>query len=130
MTMKRECPVVPELDGYALEHSGLQELCDSCPNRAPSHEVELLPLEQKMIDALSIAANLSKTMKDGESLVAWVKRMSAYGEHESELREALEAIHNETNPDNPESYRADDREGCFDFVFETARAALQKAGVK
>lgn len=41
---------------------------------------------------------------------------------------ALERIAEHTNPDSPEeNYRADDREGCLDTVFEIARAAIAKA---
>lgn len=37
---------------------------------------------------------------------------------------ALRAIAQMTDPDDPDSYRADDREGCLDTVQDTARAAL------
>lgn len=36
----------------------------------------------------------------------------------------LREIAEHTDPDDPDSYRADDREGCFDTVFETAKTAL------
>lgn len=48
---------------------------------------------------------------------------------ELELAEALEAltqIHINTNADDPESYRADDREGCLDAVFAIADKVLHK----
>lgn len=47
------------------------------------------------------------------------------------MRTALENIRDATDPDAvEENYRADDREGCLDYVFETARAALSpKAAV-
>lgn len=39
--------------------------------------------------------------------------------------QALEGIASATDPDSAEeNYRADDREGCLDYVFATARAAL------
>lgn len=41
------------------------------------------------------------------------------------LREALSDIREMTDPDDADNYRADDREGCFDTVFETARRALE-----
>lgn len=40
------------------------------------------------------------------------------------LVDALRTIAEATDPDNPESYRADDREGCLDAVHATATAAL------
>lgn len=44
-----------------------------------------------------------------------------------ELLEALERIAQHTDPDDPESYRADDREGCLDTVQAIAAAAIAKA---
>jgi hypothetical protein len=43
------------------------------------------------------------------------------------LTKALESIAEDTDPDNPDSYRCDDREGCLDTVQATARAALASA---
>jgi hypothetical protein len=40
------------------------------------------------------------------------------------LRDALERIKAMTDADNPNSYRADDREGCLDTVFAVASQAL------
>lgn len=40
------------------------------------------------------------------------------------LREALTDIAAMTDPDDPESYRSDDREGCLDTVQAVARTAL------
>ena len=39
---------------------------------------------------------------------------------------ALQNIKDATNADDPESYRADDREGCLDTVFAIASRALTK----
>lgn len=51
----------------------------------------------------------------------------AAGEAEiARLRTALQDIAENTDPDNGESYRADDREGCLDAMFATASAALTK----
>ncbi len=44
-----------------------------------------------------------------------------------ELLEALESIAQMTDADDPESYRADDREGCLETVFSVARKAIAKA---
>lgn len=41
-----------------------------------------------------------------------------------ELEAALTDIAEATDPDNPESYRCDDREGCLDTVQAIARSAL------
>lgn len=48
-------------------------------------------------------------------------------DHTADLVEALDAIREMTDPDDEDNYRADDREGCFDTVFETARTALSRA---
>ncbi len=40
------------------------------------------------------------------------------------LHTALQDIAEMTDADNPESYRCDDREGCFDTVFATATTAM------
>ena len=40
--------------------------------------------------------------------------------------EAMQLIVGATDADNAQSYRADDREGCLDYVFETATVAFQK----
>jgi len=40
------------------------------------------------------------------------------------LREALAGIASMTDPDDPDSYRSDDREGCLDAAHARARAAL------
>lgn len=45
------------------------------------------------------------------------------------MREALEKIAGHTDPDDPESYRCDDREGCLDTVQSIARAALSRSEV-
>lgn len=37
---------------------------------------------------------------------------------------ALKEIAEMTDPDDEDNYRADDREGCFDAVYETAAQAL------
>lgn len=42
------------------------------------------------------------------------------------LKEALQDIADATNPDDPESYRADDREGCLDTVQHIAVSALSE----
>src|SRR6218665_3836589 len=44
-----------------------------------------------------------------------------------DLLEALLSIAGMTDPDDPESYPADDREGCLDTVRSTACAAIAKA---
>jgi hypothetical protein len=43
------------------------------------------------------------------------------------LRAARQSIIDMTDADNPDSYRADDREGCLDTVFATASEALAVA---
>lgn len=43
------------------------------------------------------------------------------------LKEALRHIVEMTDAENPESYRADDREGCLDTVHDTARRALESS---
>ena len=40
------------------------------------------------------------------------------------LRAALADIVEDTDADNPNSYRSDDREGCLDWVYAKAAAAL------
>jgi hypothetical protein len=40
------------------------------------------------------------------------------------LREALADIAEDTDADNPLSYRRNDREGCLDWVYAKATAAL------
>lgn len=40
------------------------------------------------------------------------------------LRDALQRIKDMTDADNPDSYRADDREGCLDTVFAVASRTL------
>lgn len=50
-------------------------------------------------------------------------RIDATG-REAVLEEALRDIQQMTDPDDEDNYRADDREGCFDTVFETAKRAL------
>jgi hypothetical protein len=42
------------------------------------------------------------------------------------LRDVLERIAAHTDPDDPESYRCDDREGCLDTVQAIASAALKE----
>lgn len=42
----------------------------------------------------------------------------------NDLRAALQSIKDMTDVDNPDSYRADDREGCLDTVFAAASEAL------
>ncbi len=44
-----------------------------------------------------------------------------------DLLEALRSIAAMTNPDDPESYRSDDREGCLDSVQALAASAIAKA---
>ena len=46
------------------------------------------------------------------------------------LREVIKDIAEMTDADNPESYRCDDREGCFDTVFSVATEALKTPNVK
>ena len=41
------------------------------------------------------------------------------------LREVMISIAKDTDADNPDSYRADDREGCLDTIFAIASAALE-----
>lgn len=41
------------------------------------------------------------------------------------LKAALESIAEHTDPDDPESYRSDDSEGCLDRVQAISRAALK-----
>ena len=51
------------------------------------------------------------------------KVAKSYGADQSEikrLREALKKIRNMTDVDDPDSYRADDREGCLDAVYGEA----------
>lgn len=43
-----------------------------------------------------------------------------------EILNVLERISAHTNPDDPESYRCDDREGCLDTVHAISKAALAK----
>lgn len=40
------------------------------------------------------------------------------------LKTALNKIQVATDPDGDENYRADDREGCLDYVFDVAKQAL------
>lgn len=41
-----------------------------------------------------------------------------------EIEDALKAIREHTDADNPESYRCDDREGCLDTVHAKAKSTL------
>ena len=50
-------------------------------------------------------------------VIALLDQLEAY-------REALESIADMTDPDDPESYRCDDREGCLDTVQHVSRQAL------
>lgn len=52
---------------------------------------------------------------------AEIRRLTAECEKQ---RIALQEIADDADPDNGKNYRADDREGCLDAVFFTARAAL------
>lgn len=51
--------------------------------------------------------------------------VSALQERVRVLEGALQRIAMETDSDNPDSYRADDREGCLDLVQARARTALR-----
>lgn len=44
------------------------------------------------------------------------------------LREALESIAGNLNPDDEASYRADDSEGAMDTAYATARLVLDRCG--
>jgi small-conductance mechanosensitive channel len=54
-------------------------------------------------------------------------RIERLQEVNADLLEALKTIEEHTNPDSADNYRADDREGCLDAVYETAQAAIEKA---
>lgn len=43
------------------------------------------------------------------------------------LSVVLQDIAEMTNPDDPDCYRSDDREGCFDTVFYRASTALKRS---
>ena len=49
-------------------------------------------------------------------------------EADAQLLEALRYIAVSTDPDNPDSYRNDDREGCLDMIQSLSRSALIEAG--
>lgn len=60
-----------------------------------------------------------------EELGAAESSLSTQAEEMRRMRAALEQIAEATDPDAvEENYRADDREGCLDYVFAKARAAL------
>lgn len=70
---------------------------------------------------------------EDEAATAWNTRPSAVpiGDEADWVRaardeavRALEVILGHTNPDEPNNYRADDREGCLDGVFSEADRAL------
>lgn len=54
--------------------------------------------------------------------------LSSLQEQKRKLEEGVASIVEMTDPDNPESYRADDREGCLDTVQAVARALLSGGG--
>lgn len=56
-----------------------------------------------------------------ESICEAAERVQAAS---ARMRESLEKIAAFTNPDDENSYRADDREGCLDTVYSTAKSAL------
>ena len=54
----------------------------------------------------------------------WMHDLYDAADEIERLREALKAVADMTDADNPESYRCDDREGCLDTVFATATNAM------
>jgi len=56
------------------------------------------------------------------AIAAWNRRAPDEKDAEiARLREALAGIASMTDPDDPNSYRSDDREGCLDTVHACAR---------
>lgn len=76
----------------------------------------------------SLVAERDALAKDNHEVLAdYRKHYKRADEAErllAEAREALKDIAEATDADNPESYRADDREGCLDTVHAIAASAL------
>jgi hypothetical protein len=60
-------------------------------------------------------------VRDGLDYIEQLQQVNA------ELLAALKTIDEHTDPDSADNYRADDREGCLDAVYDTAQAAIEKA---
>ncbi len=68
------------------------------------------------------------TKKAVDSTIRQLRRRVTAEAEVTRLREALAYIAEATNVDDPESYRCDDREGCLDWVYAKALAALDNSG--
>ena len=62
--------------------------------------------------------------QSASDMAAEIRRLRSLN---AELVATLTDIRSATNADDPESYRADDREGCLDTVFAIADRALSRA---
>lgn len=111
-------------DGWDWVRAKLKKCCPELTLKARTESIQGTPWEvmgwMHILCSYAQAANRTYV----HIAVEQEKRAVEAERQRDKLLDALQSITDMTNADNPESYRSDDREGCFDTVYAVARDAV------